>query len=475
MLGIDAQDFTGDARRSSSSYGLTYPIVRDGNGLASGASASPASRRRASSAGDGRARRASTSSGVRPRAARGRTSRRRSHASMRRLLVLAVRPARARVAPGAAARTSRARRSPSSRRGHLPDLPHDARALERSDRRPHAGLHPRADRRGRHEERDRAAARRQVRRGRARRAAEGGLRPARLGAAARRASRSRSSSWPIARRALEQGARASRRRPRPRRRTAAARSTPSSSGGSTRSSPASTARCDRPASRWTQDPARVRGRASSRSSTPCVLPLVPGYLSAVSRSRTVGVGRPRASSLASLPFVAGFTAVFVALGALRAARGSLVDEHRRVVPAVAGLVVVVFGLAFMGLLPLPFLERLVAPGSRRGRAEQRVGGAPRRGVRPVRGALRRPGARPAILVARRRGPDRRRGRRSCSRLLARPRAPVPARRHRLRPRDGRVPLAARPLPGVPGGRAARCSSRSGCCSSSTASGGCAWA
>ncbi len=94
--------------------------------------------------------------------------------------------------------------------------------------------------------------------------------------------------------------------------------------------------------------------------TPCVLPLVPGYLSVVS-GQEVGAGGRRVL-LASLPFVAGFTLVFVALGAAAAAAGGLVGENRRLLLAVAGLFVVVLGFALMGLLPLPWLERLAAPG-----------------------------------------------------------------------------------------------------------------
>jgi cytochrome c-type biogenesis protein len=94
--------------------------------------------------------------------------------------------------------------------------------------------------------------------------------------------------------------------------------------------------------------------------TPCVLPLVPGYLSAVS-GREVGAGGRRVV-LASLPFLAGFTVVFVVLGAAAGAAGSLVGENRRLLLEVAGLLVVVLGFAFMGLLPFPFLERLAAPG-----------------------------------------------------------------------------------------------------------------
>ena len=95
--------------------------------------------------------------------------------------------------------------------------------------------------------------------------------------------------------------------------------------------------------------------------TPCVLPLVPGYLSAVSaveadRLGEAGVGRRVARS--SVPFILGFTSVFVVLGAGAAAIGSVLDVNRRA--ELAGFVLVVLGLAFLGLLPWP--ERMVAPG-----------------------------------------------------------------------------------------------------------------
>ena len=111
--------------------------------------------------------------------------------------------------------------------------------------------------------------------------------------------------------------------------------------------------------------------------TPCVLPLVPGYLSAVSGAQP-GVGGRRVVG-ASLPFIAGFTAVFVALGAAAGLAGGLFAENRFLLLKVAGLVIVVLGFAFMGLLPLPFLERLAAPGliegARRRGSSALLGGA----------------------------------------------------------------------------------------------------
>jgi len=95
--------------------------------------------------------------------------------------------------------------------------------------------------------------------------------------------------------------------------------------------------------------------------SPCVLPLVPGYLSAVSAveaGRLGERGTARRVALATLPFILGFTVVFVVLGAGAAAIGSVLD--RRLQAEFAGLLLVVIGLMFVGLLPVP--ERALAPG-----------------------------------------------------------------------------------------------------------------
>jgi cytochrome c-type biogenesis protein len=95
--------------------------------------------------------------------------------------------------------------------------------------------------------------------------------------------------------------------------------------------------------------------------TPCVLPLVPGYLAAVSSLEVSALGRPgsaRRIVRGSVPFIAGFTTVFVALGAGAAAIASVVPKTTQT--EIAGFVLIVIGLAFVGLLPRP--ERTVAPG-----------------------------------------------------------------------------------------------------------------
>ena len=96
---------------------------------------------------------------------------------------------------------------------------------------------------------------------------------------------------------------------------------------------------------------------------PCVLPLVPGYLSAVSAVDADRLGEPgnaRRVVVASLPFVLGFTTFFVLLGTGAALVGGRLLADQFLLERVAGFVLVVFGLALMGLLPWP--ERLLGAG-----------------------------------------------------------------------------------------------------------------
>jgi cytochrome c-type biogenesis protein len=113
---------------------------------------------------------------------------------------------------------------------------------------------------------------------------------------------------------------------------------------------------------------------------PCVLPLVPGYLSAVSAvdaERLGQSGTSRRVVASSIPFVLGFTAFFVLLGVGAALLGGRVLSEQFVLEKIAGFVLVVVGFAFMGLLPWP--ERLLGAGllqSARGRGSRfLLGGA----------------------------------------------------------------------------------------------------
>ena len=87
--------------------------------------------------------------------------------------------------------------------------------------------------------------------------------------------------------------------------------------------------------------------------SPCVLPLVPGYLAYVAGLNGVD-DKPsvRRSVSGAVLFVLGFTAVFVALGVAFGTVGSALREHQLGLERILGVVVLVFGLAFLGWLPL---------------------------------------------------------------------------------------------------------------------------
>lgn len=89
--------------------------------------------------------------------------------------------------------------------------------------------------------------------------------------------------------------------------------------------------------------------------SPCVLPLVPGYLSYVTgmtgeQLRSADAGRTARAALGVLLFVAGFAVWFVGLGMVFGGAGLFLREHRTAVDRVLGVVVVLLGLAFAGLV-----------------------------------------------------------------------------------------------------------------------------
>ncbi|MFC9126932.1 cytochrome c biogenesis CcdA family protein [Streptomyces sp. NPDC057099] len=87
--------------------------------------------------------------------------------------------------------------------------------------------------------------------------------------------------------------------------------------------------------------------------SPCVLPLVPGYLSyvtGVSGTDLAEARRGRMVAGASL-FVLGFTAVFVSTGAFFGFFGQTLQEHKDVLSKVLGVLMILLGVFFMGLMP----------------------------------------------------------------------------------------------------------------------------
>ena len=96
--------------------------------------------------------------------------------------------------------------------------------------------------------------------------------------------------------------------------------------------------------------------------SPCVLPLAPGYLSYVTgltgaeiageeRGGTTTVAVKSRVLLGSVLFVMGFSVVFVSYGLLFGGLGSLLLEYQAIISRVLGVIVIVMGLAFMGVIP----------------------------------------------------------------------------------------------------------------------------
>src|SRR6201984_305275 len=83
--------------------------------------------------------------------------------------------------------------------------------------------------------------------------------------------------------------------------------------------------------------------------SPCVLPLVPGYVSLISgvgveELKVQEAGIFRKLMLNSIAFIIGFTIVFVMLGAISTEVGQLAARYKSTLAEVAGVVIIVFGL-----------------------------------------------------------------------------------------------------------------------------------
>lgn len=89
--------------------------------------------------------------------------------------------------------------------------------------------------------------------------------------------------------------------------------------------------------------------------SPCLLPMLPVYILYFAGG-SAKEGKSRKTLINALGFVLGFTLVFVALGAFMAGLGSLLQKYHLVVNLITGVVVVVFGLNFMGVLNIRFLN-----------------------------------------------------------------------------------------------------------------------
>jgi cytochrome c-type biogenesis protein len=98
--------------------------------------------------------------------------------------------------------------------------------------------------------------------------------------------------------------------------------------------------------------------------SPCVLPLVPSYVSFITgmsfEDLTGSADRKRVRNLTitnSLVFIAGFSAVFIALGASSSAAGQILFQYQEWIRIIGGILIIIFGLFIAGFLKLDFLMR----------------------------------------------------------------------------------------------------------------------
>jgi cytochrome c-type biogenesis protein len=93
--------------------------------------------------------------------------------------------------------------------------------------------------------------------------------------------------------------------------------------------------------------------------SPCVLPLVPGYVSLISGTGVESLAHERrtlrAVMLNSITFILGFSIVFILLGAGATAVGQLIGRFRRDLTLIAGIVIIIFGLHLTGVFKIKAL------------------------------------------------------------------------------------------------------------------------
>lgn len=87
--------------------------------------------------------------------------------------------------------------------------------------------------------------------------------------------------------------------------------------------------------------------------SPCLLPMLPVYITYFAG----GGERNNAKTLTNaIGFVLGFTTVFVILGAMAGSFGSVLKSHQTLVNIISGIIIVIFGLSYMGLFRISFFK-----------------------------------------------------------------------------------------------------------------------
>ncbi|MHC1694712.1 MAG: cytochrome c biogenesis CcdA family protein [Eubacteriales bacterium] len=97
--------------------------------------------------------------------------------------------------------------------------------------------------------------------------------------------------------------------------------------------------------------------------SPCLLPMLPVYISYFAGQNT---GKKHKAAVNALGFVLGFTILFVILGAFAGTLGSFLRSHMTAVNIITGIIIILFGLNFMEIIRLPFINNIGGPSGKRG-------------------------------------------------------------------------------------------------------------
>lgn len=100
--------------------------------------------------------------------------------------------------------------------------------------------------------------------------------------------------------------------------------------------------------------------------SPCLLPMLPiyvAYFAGGAERANNGSSSLGRTLVCALGFVVGFTVVFTLMGALAGAAGQLLFEYQGVLNAICGIIVIILGLNYLGVLSIPLLQRSLKPSS----------------------------------------------------------------------------------------------------------------
>jgi len=93
--------------------------------------------------------------------------------------------------------------------------------------------------------------------------------------------------------------------------------------------------------------------------SPCVLPIIPGYLSFMTGLTIAELSSPRRQMsevlVPAILFVAGFSLVFVALGASASVIGQALSDYRELLEKIGGIALIAFGVLMLGIVKIPWL------------------------------------------------------------------------------------------------------------------------